>query len=611
MGRIPEETIQRIIDANDIVDVIMEDLPDLKRAGSNSFKACCPFHMEKTPSFTVSPSRQNFKCFGCGESGSVIGYYMKRRNLPFGDALRQLASRANITIVEEEESASQVAERKGRMRIIELHNDFSKFMHELLLKDPKATHAREYLKSRGFGSEMAKNWLVGWHPEHPDQVIEWAKSKGYKAKELVEAGLANANDDPSRGLYYRFRDRLMFPINNDYGDVVAFSGRQLREDPRSGKYINSPETLIFKKSKIFFGLHKARQVVPKHGYAMICEGQMDVIACHEKGFPYTIASLGTAFTPEHAQILKRYTKNVLLCFDSDNAGQKATKAAFSELVKVGLTIKVVTMPKGEDPDSYMQKHGTEAFQSLVNDAREFFDYKIRYEAESRNLNNPSEKAEVAAEMSTLLAAMTDNFQLQAALSFLSTRLGMSEDDLRNASRRQKRRDDRMLSRQRALSSEGADSLQPYPIQNDLAALCHISMNSVEAFDWIQEQIEPLLQASEGIIGESVFRVILTKQPRPETSAAILAFLESLPREYTITLTPLFGHVNPNRTVAQVEQPLLEAQQIFQKLSIASIERQRKQKTAMLANPELNIEELKQLQEEVKELSSILKVARNI
>ena len=609
MARIPEETIQQVIEANDIVDVITGYVPDLKRAGT-SFKACCPFHVERTPSFNVTPSRQFFKCFGCGEAGNVLGFVMKMENLPFPDAVRKLASRVNIPIIEEAETATQVAARKSKSRIIELHNDFTQFMHERLLKDQNAQHARDYLKSREFNSQMAKNWLVGWHPESSAPVIEWAKEKGYKARELVEAGIASTSDDPRRGLYYRFKDRLMFPIHNDYGDVVAFSGRQLREDPRSGKYINSPETPIFKKSKVFFGLDKARKNIPKQGYALLCEGHIDVISCHENGFPFTIATQGTACTAEHAAILKRYCKKVILCFDSDAAGQKATQTAFVELARVGLQVQVVSLPEGDDPDSLIKAQGANAFQALIDASLEFFDYKIRYESTKRNLENPGEKAQVASEMSELLAAMSDTFQLQASLSFIATRLGMSEDDIRNASRLQKRKDSRIQSRQSALRERDAnEQVMPLPIHDDLAALCHINMNYPEAFEWMQEQLEPLLTASEAVQGYKVFETVLTAQPKPVSASVVQAFLETVPEEIKLTLAPLYGFVHPDRAVAKVSHPLQEAQAYFKSLSMAHLERLRKSLTSQLASPDLSQNAQTALQHEIHQILNTLKEVR--
>lgn len=598
MARIPEETIQQITEANDIVEVISRYVPDLKRAGS-TFKACCPFHSEKTPSFNVNVQRQYYKCFGCGEGGDVLSFVMKLENLQFVDAVQKLAGWANIPLQMEEESPEKIAARKGKSRLVELHNSFAKFMHELLLNDPKAQHARDYLKSRGFGSEMAQNWVVGYHPETPAQVIEWAKSKGYKARELVDAGLASSNENPQRGLYYRFRDRLMFPIANDYGDFIAFSGRQLREDPRSGKYINSPETNIFKKSKVIFGLDKARRQIPKAGFALLCEGQMDVIACHERGFDFAIATQGTACTPEHAVILKRYTKNVLICYDSDKAGQAATEKAFIELAKLGMTVKVVMMPEGEDPDSLMQKDGEEAFARCIEEALDFFDYKIRYESTQRNLESVSERAELATEMSELLAAMTDNFQLHAALGFLSTRLGMSEDDLRNASRKKK-------SNQRSFrampSEEKEQSEDPIAMHQSLAALCHIAMNHAECYDWLQDQIEPLLSISDGLLGAEIFSMVMCEQPRPESASVVLSYVNALPPRLRNTLTPLYSNVDPRRPVAQVQKPTEEMHQIFSNLSIASLERKRKTLARKIGQADLSEEMIEALQDQIEFIS---------
>ncbi len=254
MGRIPEETIEQVLSATDIVDVISGYLP-LSRAGSN-FKALCPFHNETTPSFMVNPSRQSYHCFGCGAGGSAIGFVMAYENLPFPDAIKKLASRAGVPIQEEAYDPEADKRRRNKSRLLELHNGAARFMHELLMTSPDAQHARDYLKSRSYGRGMAERWLVGWAPEYPNQFLDWARSNKFTGRELCDSGLAAPKD--AGGLYLRFRDRLMFPIYNDYGDIIAFSGRQLKEDPRSGKYINSPETNLFKKSKVF--LHSIKRV---------------------------------------------------------------------------------------------------------------------------------------------------------------------------------------------------------------------------------------------------------------------------------------------------------------------------------------------------------------
>ena len=318
VARIPEETIEQVLAATDIVDLIGSYFP-LKRAGTN-FKALCPFHNEKTPSFMVNPARQSFHCFGCGEGGSAIGFVMRYENLPFVDAVRKLADRAGIAIVEEHDpQADRIRHIRGRL--LDLHREAAAFMHELLPDHPEAAHARKYLQGRGLDREAAARWGIGWMPGNPRVFLDWAREKKYTGRELVGSGLASLKDPQraSAGLYLRFRDRLMFPIRNDYGDVIAFSGRQLREDPNSGKYINSPETRLFEKSRVLFALDKARRAMIREKQALLCEGQLDVIACHEHGIEHAVAPLGTAFTPHHAHLLHRYTSKVTLCFDADDA----------------------------------------------------------------------------------------------------------------------------------------------------------------------------------------------------------------------------------------------------------------------------------------------------
>ena len=278
MGRIPEETIEQVLAATDIVDLVGSYLP-LKRAGSN-FKANCPFHNEKTPSFMVNPARQSYHCFGCGEGGNAISFVISYENLPFPDAIKKLANRAGVVVQEDAYDPEADKRRRRKSRLLELHNQAARFMHQVMMESPDAQHARDYLKSRGYGKGMAERWVVGWMPENPSTFLNWAREQGFTGRELCESGLAalkNENNARS-GIYVRFRDRLMFPIHNDYGDIIAFSGRQLREDPNSGKYINSPETQLFKKSKVFFALDKARRHMTKDKYALLCEGQIDVIA---------------------------------------------------------------------------------------------------------------------------------------------------------------------------------------------------------------------------------------------------------------------------------------------------------------------------------------------
>ncbi|MGB2402727.1 MAG: DNA primase, partial [Akkermansiaceae bacterium] len=398
MGRIPEETIEQVIAATDIVDLVGSYLP-LKRAGSN-FKANCPFHNEKTPSFMVNPSRQSYHCFGCGEGGNAISFVMAYENLPFPDAIKKLANRAGVMVQEDAYDPEADKRRRRKSRLLELHNQAARFMHRLMMESPNAQHARDYLKSRGYGKGMAERWVVGWMPENANTFLDWAREQGFTGRELCESGLAALKNEnnPRAGIYVRFRDRLMFPIHNDYGDIIAFSGRQLRDDPNTGKYINSPETQLFKKSKVFFALDKARRHMTKDKYALLCEGQIDVIACHESGLGAAIATLGTACTPEHARLLKRYTSDVVICFDADAAGFKAADKAFTILAPEGMHIRMVMMPQGDDPDLLIKRDGADTFKALVENSREYFIVKLEHESSTRDLTSIRERTALAKEL---------------------------------------------------------------------------------------------------------------------------------------------------------------------------------------------------------------------
>ena len=362
MSQIPRETVEQVLAATNIVDLIGSYLP-VKRAGTR-YVCNCPFHNEKTPSFSIDPIRQFFHCFGCKKSGDALTFVRDYEGLTFVDAVKKLAGKSGIAIVEEAVDPKEERARRDRGRLLDLHREASRFFHQLLLKSPDAAHARDYLKSRGFGKAMAESWEIGWAPESPKVFLDWARTQGLRGRDLVNSGLAIQRDN-GNGLYIRFKDRLMFPIRNDHGDVIAFSGRQLREDPRSGKYINSPETALFKKSNVLFALDRSRKGILDAKSVLLCEGQIDAIACHEQGIVNAIAPLGTAFTPQHAKNLKRYTKQALLCFDADKAGFTAAERAYRELAGEGISVRVVRMPAGEDPDSFMKENGADAFRELL------------------------------------------------------------------------------------------------------------------------------------------------------------------------------------------------------------------------------------------------------
>lgn len=603
MGRIPEETIEHVLSATDIVELVGSYLP-LKRAGSN-FKANCPFHNEKTPSFIVNPARQSYRCFGCGEGGSAIGFIMAYENLPFPEAVKRLANRAGIPIQEEAYDPEADKRRKKRSRLLELHNQSARFMHELMMTSPDAQHARDYLKSRGYGKGMATRWMVGWAPNNPSVFLDWAREKGFTGRELCDSGLTalKNQNNPRSGIYLRFRDRLMFPIHNDYGDIIAFSGRQLREDPNTGKYINSPETSLFKKSKVFFALDKARKHMAREKFALLCEGQIDVIACHENGINNTIASQGTALTPEHARLLKRYTNDVVLCFDADSAGLKAADKAFVTLTSEGMHIRMVAMPQGEDPDSLIKTQGADAFQELVESAREYFSIKLEHEVKTRDLNSVRERAALANELASLIAHVGDKMTKEALINQVATRLSIGTEELRGGvvqAEKDAAKNKFYEQRQKARDKETApETTTPTEINSSVAYLCHLALTSQEAQDWLGEQLEALIEPLGSLPGGSILRKILSKCPDASKPSSIQAFITSINKEDQLALRCILEHDTPQDTLRAAEETTA---------MLVSTHFQNKEAVirAKLRQPDLASEHMIALLNEIKELQDILK-----
>src|SRR5437667_10282262 len=377
MGTIPSETIEQIAAANDIVEVIGSYFP-LKRAGAN-FKALCPFHQEKTPSFIVSASRQTFHCFGCGAGGSVFRFVMEYEHVDFPSAVRKLATRAGITIVEKRGAADEDRQYETRRKLLKLHAEAAEWFHENLTKKEIGDPARKYLKQRGITGEIAKRWQLGYAPDEWDAFGSWAREQGYDARELIASGLVKTKDDDQtsnlnpRTSYDRFRGRIMFPICNDVGEVIAFSGRLLKDEEGAAKYLNSPETPLFRKGNVLFGLHKSKRAVIEANCAVVCEGQLDLIALYEAGIANVVAPQGTAFTESQARVLKRFVDEVVLCFDADAAGQKAAERSLEALLQKDrawfnafayqLTVRIAEMPVGEDTDSLIRREGREALET--------------------------------------------------------------------------------------------------------------------------------------------------------------------------------------------------------------------------------------------------------
>ncbi len=367
-----DDARERIRAASDIVEVIGGYLP-LKRAGAN-FVALCPFHKEKTPSFNVNPHRQIFHCFGCHKGGDVFSFVKEYESIDFPEALRRLADRAKIPIEQEKSSGGQ-ATRHLKEQLLQIHEQIARRWQNALANEASGQIARDYLARRGVTGQAIELFRLGYAPDLWDDTVNWAKSKAHELPLVEQAGLI-LRKESSDHYYDRFRGRLIFPICDEQGRVIGFSGRILAGDEKAAKYVNSPETPIFTKSKVFFGLDKSKRALLDADVAVVCEGQLDLIACFMAGVENVVAPQGTAFTADHARILKRYVEEVVLCFDSDEAGQNAAVRSLDNLLASGLAVRVAMVPPPHDPDSFIKASGGEAFRQLIDQAEGFFDYYL-------------------------------------------------------------------------------------------------------------------------------------------------------------------------------------------------------------------------------------------
>ena len=425
-GLIPSDKIEQIRGANDIVDVIGAVLP-LKRAGAN-FVALCPFHREKSPSFNVNPHRQIFRCFGCQKGGDVFKFICEYEGLTFVEAVKRLAERAGIPL-EFDTSPGQQEARQVKEVLLQMHEQIAQRWQNALANEAAGQQAREYLARRGVSDEAVKLFRLGAAPDAWDDTVNWARGKGYEPALMEQGGLILRKEGTDR-YYDRFRGRLIFPICDEQGRVIAFSGRILAGDEKTAKYVNSPETPIFVKGKVFFGLDKSKRAILDAGFAIICEGQLDLIACFMAGVRNIVAPQGTAFTADHARILKRYVEEVVLCFDSDSAGQNAAVRVLDSLLAAGLSIRVATVPSPHDPDSFIKEHGGAGFHELIARAEGFFDFYLNRLCATQDLSSDRGRLAVARGMAEALhktasAVLLDTYAQKTAL-----RLGVTAEAMR-------------------------------------------------------------------------------------------------------------------------------------------------------------------------------------
>jgi DNA primase len=419
-----DEIRNQVISANDIVDVIGQYV-ELKRSGSQ-YMGLCPFHSEHTPSFSVSRTKQVYHCFGCGESGNVITFLKKYNNMTYQEAMEYLASRAGIVLPKEEASPEQKERNKKRDILFSINKDTATYYYRLL-RSPKGQKGMAYLKGRALSDKTMNQFGLGYADGGNSDLVRYLQEKGYSSKDILDSGVAVFREKD--GLKDKFWNRVMYPIMDASGRVIAFGGRVMGDG--IPKYLNSPETLIFEKKKNLYGLNIARNTVRNKDkdYFILCEGYMDVISQHQAGFPMAIASLGTSFTVEQAQVIRRYVTHVFLAYDSDGAGVRAAMRNIGILRDAGVSARVIDLRPYKDPDEFCKNLGTEEYQKRIDNAENSFYYQIRQIEGNYRLDDPESRTAFYHEIAKRLCGFDDEMERENYISAMAQKYGIQRDVL--------------------------------------------------------------------------------------------------------------------------------------------------------------------------------------
>jgi DNA primase len=585
MSRIAQETIEQVAAASDIVAVISSYFP-LRRAGTE-YRAICPFHQEKTPSFFVNPSKQSYYCHGCGAGGAVFQFLMQYENIDFPESVRRLATRAGIAIAEEEFSAEEEAKQSLRKRLLRLHFEASAWFHHNLLRTKAAAHARSYLQSRGINIETAKRWQIGFAPNSWEALTHWATAAKFTKEELVESGLVKLREegDPRSRIYDRFRDRLMFPVHNDIGEVVAFSGRILDPKTPGGKYVNSPETPLFSKGNLLFGLHQSKRYIANTRQAIVLEGQLDLISAFEAGIQNAVAPQGTALTARHAALLHRFADGVILFFDADAAGEKAAERAIEVLFAAGLQVKIGKLPPGEDPDSMIRKSGPDSFRALVNQAEDFFDFQIGRKLSAVEADTTAGRVAFARNISHFIGLVPDPIVRDTLISRLAIRLIIPRETLQQMVR--------LPAKQAPGKTTITEDVAPPQIslpRHDLALICKAVLVDPDLLKEIQKQ--PWNFILQQVEGAELLSKIFGSELDPCEPSSIAALFASLPNSEASVLSLILANRELNEQMGHL---------FWTRLAEAELERRKRQIETILrlAGEDSGIRQ--QAQRELKEV----------
>lgn len=450
---IPQETVNRILDLAQIEDVV-GDFVTLKRAGS-TYKACCPFHNEKTPSFVVSPSKGIFKCFGCGKSGTAVGFVMEHESMTYVEALKYLAKKYNVEVVETEETVEDIARKQRNESLLLVSEYAGKFFQESLKTQEGQAIGWQYFKSRGLEDETIRKYGLGWAPVMRTTFTDAARAAGYKEEYLLDTGLCKKYDDGR--VVDTFHDRVMFPIHSVSGRIIAFGGRTLKSDKTIPKYVNSKETEIYVKSKSLYGIYFAKNEISRQDKCILVEGYLDVLSMHQLGIRNVVASSGTSLTVDQIRLIRKFTNNVTIIYDGDNAGIKAALRGIGLVLKEGLNVKVVLLPEGQDPDDFARKHTLEEVQDhIARNEQDFIGFKTDLLLDEAG-NDPLKRASLINDVADTVALIPDAVVRAVYIKTCSAKFDIDEQIL--ADRVNKSRTQMILADRKEREREAARSNQ--------------------------------------------------------------------------------------------------------------------------------------------------------
>lgn len=586
----PQEILEEVRVQNDIVDVISEYLP-LKQKGTSYF-GLCPFHNEKTPSFSVSSERQFYYCFGCGAAGNVYTFIMQMENDTFPEAVKRLADRVHITLPQPQYTQQAKEQELQRQRLFDLHKKAGRFFYEKL-HEPVGEQARAYLQKRQMNDNIQKKFGIGYAPKGQQELYQYLQKQGFSQQELQKSGLIIERKE-EKGYFDRFRNRLMFPILDIQGRVIGFGGRILSQG--EPKYLNSPETLLFNKSKNLYGLNFAKNTRKRE--IILVEGYMDMISLYQAGFRNVAASLGTAFNQEHAKVLKKYADSVILLYDSDDAGTMAAQRAIPILTQNGFYVKVLQVPNGKDPDEFIKQSGAKAFSRLLANAQHYITFQIQCLKKQYDLTQPQQKVEFTTKTANILSKLDNDIERNVYTNEISNMTGISQQAIENeivkiikkenemfTQNAQQKRKTQYYQNNKDLITKSSGT---FAAQRDILFLC---ASNIQVFN----KIKTILSAED--FTEEIYKKVYEKIDLLHQKSAVVFPAElvnyfELPEEQKI-VTEIFAVALQYKSTKEIEKALTEEVKTLKRTSLDK-----------LASQVQSVEQIKKLIAEKGKLDSL-------